>query len=151
MIRYNLNHNRLDLYSVFLGIQRHYSEAIIYSHRWWEAAVHMQSQLQKESVADGFIVWLCASHPQSVTTLLNWQLPHNMVLHVNKLQFLLCPCTKQKFWLVISWSFQGTTGSPKAATLSHFNQVNNAYLVGNRVGFSWKVKHRVWPETLIFN
>jgi acyl-CoA synthetase (AMP-forming)/AMP-acid ligase II len=30
---------------------------------------------------------------------------------------------------------QGTTGMPKAATLSHFNLVNNSRLYGERVGF----------------
>ncbi|CAG0883827.1 unnamed protein product [Darwinula stevensoni] len=29
----------------------------------------------------------------------------------------------------------GTTGKPKAATLSHFNIVNNAYFVGRRIGY----------------
>uniref|UniRef100_A0AAZ3RB09 Medium-chain acyl-CoA ligase ACSF2, mitochondrial n=1 Tax=Oncorhynchus tshawytscha TaxID=74940 RepID=A0AAZ3RB09_ONCTS len=33
----------------------------------------------------------------------------------------------------------GTTGSPKGATLSHHNIVNNAYFVGLRLGFNWKV------------
>ncbi|KAM6896942.1 medium-chain acyl-CoA ligase ACSF2, mitochondrial [Xenentodon cancila] len=37
----------------------------------------------------------------------------------------------------------GTTGSPKGATLSHHNIVNNAYFVGRRVGFSWKPHTRV--------
>ncbi|XP_070958779.1 medium-chain acyl-CoA ligase ACSF2, mitochondrial-like isoform X3 [Oncorhynchus clarkii lewisi] len=32
----------------------------------------------------------------------------------------------------------GTTGSPKGATLSHHNIVNNAYFVGLRLGFNWK-------------
>ncbi|KAM9474491.1 medium-chain acyl-CoA ligase ACSF2, mitochondrial-like isoform 4-T4 [Salvelinus alpinus] len=32
----------------------------------------------------------------------------------------------------------GTTGSPKGATLSHHNIVNNAYLVGLRLGFNWR-------------
>lgn len=34
---------------------------------------------------------------------------------------------------------QGTTGTPKGATLSHHNIVNNAYFVGKRVGYSWNV------------
>uniref|UniRef100_A0AAZ3SP48 Medium-chain acyl-CoA ligase ACSF2, mitochondrial n=1 Tax=Oncorhynchus tshawytscha TaxID=74940 RepID=A0AAZ3SP48_ONCTS len=33
----------------------------------------------------------------------------------------------------------GTTGNPKGATLSHHNIVNNAYFVGLRLGFNWKV------------
>ncbi|KAG2460814.1 ACSF2 synthetase, partial [Polypterus senegalus] len=32
----------------------------------------------------------------------------------------------------------GTTGSPKGATLSHHNIVNNANLIGTRLGFQWK-------------
>ncbi|CAB1350206.1 unnamed protein product, partial [Coregonus sp. 'balchen'] len=32
----------------------------------------------------------------------------------------------------------GTTGSPKGATLSHHNIVNNAYFVGLRMGFNWR-------------
>uniref|UniRef100_A0A8K9V850 Medium-chain acyl-CoA ligase ACSF2, mitochondrial n=1 Tax=Oncorhynchus mykiss TaxID=8022 RepID=A0A8K9V850_ONCMY len=35
----------------------------------------------------------------------------------------------------------GTTGSPKGATLSHHNIVNNAYFVGLRLGFNWKVSY----------
>lgn len=34
---------------------------------------------------------------------------------------------------------QGTTGSPKGATLSHHNIVNNAYLTGLRLGYHLKV------------
>ncbi|RVE59996.1 hypothetical protein OJAV_G00193860 [Oryzias javanicus] len=37
----------------------------------------------------------------------------------------------------------GTTGLPKAATLSHHNIVNNAYFVGKRVGYDWKPLARV--------
>ncbi|MEQ2271860.1 Acyl-CoA synthetase member 2 mitochondrial, partial [Xenotaenia resolanae] len=37
----------------------------------------------------------------------------------------------------------GTTGAPKGATLSHHNIVNNAYLVGNRVGYPWKPHTRI--------
>lgn len=48
-------------------------------------------------------------------------------------------------------SFQGTTGSPKAATLSHFNQINNAHIVGNRAEFNWKVNYYVLPEILLLN
>uniref|UniRef100_A0AAQ5XHP0 Medium-chain acyl-CoA ligase ACSF2, mitochondrial n=1 Tax=Amphiprion ocellaris TaxID=80972 RepID=A0AAQ5XHP0_AMPOC len=33
----------------------------------------------------------------------------------------------------------GTTGSPKGATLSHHNIVNNAYFLGLRTGFDWRV------------
>ncbi|XP_069510981.1 medium-chain acyl-CoA ligase ACSF2, mitochondrial [Ambystoma mexicanum] len=32
----------------------------------------------------------------------------------------------------------GTTGYPKGATLSHHNIVNNANLIGHRMGFDWK-------------
>lgn len=35
--------------------------------------------------------------------------------------------------------FQGTTGSPKGATLSHYNIVNNANLIGMRLGVSKSV------------
>lgn len=35
--------------------------------------------------------------------------------------------------------FQGTTGSPKGATLSHRNIVNNANLIGMRLGISHQV------------
>ena len=35
--------------------------------------------------------------------------------------------------------YQGTTGSPKGATLSHHNIVNNAYIIGRRVGYDWRV------------
>uniref|UniRef100_A0AAQ5ZUL2 Medium-chain acyl-CoA ligase ACSF2, mitochondrial n=1 Tax=Amphiprion ocellaris TaxID=80972 RepID=A0AAQ5ZUL2_AMPOC len=34
----------------------------------------------------------------------------------------------------------GTTGSPKGATLSHHNIVNNAYFLGLRTGFDWRVR-----------
>lgn len=43
--------------------------------------------------------------------------------------------------------FQGTTGSPKGATLSHRNIVNNANLVGLRLGITNQVGlggNRVW-------
>ncbi len=30
----------------------------------------------------------------------------------------------------------GTTGQPKAATLSHFNTLNNAYLIGNHCKYT---------------
>uniref|UniRef100_A0A8C4I0D5 Medium-chain acyl-CoA ligase ACSF2, mitochondrial n=1 Tax=Dicentrarchus labrax TaxID=13489 RepID=A0A8C4I0D5_DICLA len=33
----------------------------------------------------------------------------------------------------------GTTGSPKGATLSHHNIVNNAYFAGLRVGYGWRL------------
>uniref|UniRef100_A0A4W5RNP6 Medium-chain acyl-CoA ligase ACSF2, mitochondrial n=1 Tax=Hucho hucho TaxID=62062 RepID=A0A4W5RNP6_9TELE len=32
----------------------------------------------------------------------------------------------------------GTTGSPKGATLSHHNIVNNSYFVGLRLGYNWR-------------
>ncbi|XP_056405397.1 medium-chain acyl-CoA ligase ACSF2, mitochondrial isoform X2 [Hyla sarda] len=37
----------------------------------------------------------------------------------------------------------GTTGYPKGATLSHHNIVNNAAMVGLRIGFTWKKGVRV--------
>ncbi|XP_061080296.1 medium-chain acyl-CoA ligase ACSF2, mitochondrial-like isoform X1 [Conger conger] len=36
----------------------------------------------------------------------------------------------------------GTTGSPKGATLSHHNLVNNAYFIGVRVGYPWRPQVR---------
>uniref|UniRef100_A0AAQ5ZLG0 Medium-chain acyl-CoA ligase ACSF2, mitochondrial n=1 Tax=Amphiprion ocellaris TaxID=80972 RepID=A0AAQ5ZLG0_AMPOC len=33
----------------------------------------------------------------------------------------------------------GTTGTPKGATLTHHNIVNNAYFVGRRMGYHWRV------------
>ncbi len=38
-----------------------------------------------------------------------------------------------------NWFFQGTTGSPKGATLTHHNIVNNGYLMGLRTGYHLKV------------
>ncbi len=40
---------------------------------------------------------------------------------------------------MLVYLFQGTTGSPKGATLSHFNIVNNAYFVGLRMGYGSRV------------
>ncbi|XP_071319669.1 medium-chain acyl-CoA ligase ACSF2, mitochondrial [Trachinotus anak] len=37
----------------------------------------------------------------------------------------------------------GTTGTPKGATLSHHNIVNDAYFVGRRVGYHWRPDIRV--------
>ncbi|XP_008285501.1 acyl-CoA synthetase family member 2, mitochondrial-like [Stegastes partitus] len=37
----------------------------------------------------------------------------------------------------------GTTGSPKGATLSHHNIVNNAYFLGRRMGYDWRPQVRV--------
>lgn len=37
-------------------------------------------------------------------------------------------------------SYQGTTGSPKGATLSHYNIVNNSNLIGNRLRLCLKVR-----------
>ncbi|XP_049418127.1 medium-chain acyl-CoA ligase ACSF2, mitochondrial-like isoform X6 [Epinephelus fuscoguttatus] len=37
----------------------------------------------------------------------------------------------------------GTTGSPKAACLSHHNIVNNAYFLGLRMGYDWRPQVRV--------
>uniref|UniRef100_A0A8C9XJ35 Medium-chain acyl-CoA ligase ACSF2, mitochondrial n=1 Tax=Sander lucioperca TaxID=283035 RepID=A0A8C9XJ35_SANLU len=33
----------------------------------------------------------------------------------------------------------GTTGVPKGATLSHHNIINNAYFVGSRMGYTWRI------------
>ncbi|XP_026207074.1 medium-chain acyl-CoA ligase ACSF2, mitochondrial isoform X1 [Anabas testudineus] len=37
----------------------------------------------------------------------------------------------------------GTTGTPKGATLSHHNIVNNSYLIGKRMGYDWRPNTRV--------
>ncbi|CAL8274095.1 unnamed protein product [Lota lota] len=37
----------------------------------------------------------------------------------------------------------GTTGSPKGATLSHHNVINNAFFVGQRVGYGWRPRVRL--------
>lgn len=37
-------------------------------------------------------------------------------------------------------SYQGTTGSPKGATLSHYNIVNNANIIGERLKLHLKVR-----------
>ncbi|XP_071778942.1 medium-chain acyl-CoA ligase ACSF2, mitochondrial-like [Centroberyx gerrardi] len=37
----------------------------------------------------------------------------------------------------------GTTGTPKGATLSHHNIVNNAYFLGLRMGYGWRPRVRV--------
>ncbi|KAF3704100.1 Acyl-CoA synthetase family member 2, mitochondrial [Channa argus] len=37
----------------------------------------------------------------------------------------------------------GTTGTPKGATLSHHNIVNNSYLVGRRLGYNWRPHLRI--------
>ncbi|CAL8303692.1 unnamed protein product [Merluccius merluccius] len=37
----------------------------------------------------------------------------------------------------------GTTGNPKGATLSHHNIINNAFFVGQRVGYGWRPNVRV--------
>uniref|UniRef100_A0A3P8S1C3 Medium-chain acyl-CoA ligase ACSF2, mitochondrial n=1 Tax=Amphiprion percula TaxID=161767 RepID=A0A3P8S1C3_AMPPE len=37
----------------------------------------------------------------------------------------------------------GTTGTPKGATLTHHNIVNNAYFVGRRMGYHWRPNTRV--------
>lgn len=39
----------------------------------------------------------------------------------------------------VPYVFQGTTGSPKGATLSHRNIVNNANLIGLRLGITEQV------------
>uniref|UniRef100_A0A8D0H2Y6 Medium-chain acyl-CoA ligase ACSF2, mitochondrial n=1 Tax=Sphenodon punctatus TaxID=8508 RepID=A0A8D0H2Y6_SPHPU len=47
----------------------------------------------------------------------------------------------QRALTTLSLSFQGTTGSPKGATLSHHNIVNNAYLIGKRLDFNVRVAY----------
>ncbi|XP_066560963.1 medium-chain acyl-CoA ligase ACSF2, mitochondrial isoform X2 [Amia ocellicauda] len=42
----------------------------------------------------------------------------------------------------------GTTGSPKAATLTHHNIVNNAYMVGLRMGYDWRKIRACLPVPL---
>lgn len=42
-------------------------------------------------------------------------------------------------------SSQGTTGSPKGATLSHYNIVNNSNMIGHRLKMHEKVRQR-WPQ-----
>ncbi|XP_045066646.1 medium-chain acyl-CoA ligase ACSF2, mitochondrial-like, partial [Coregonus clupeaformis] len=42
----------------------------------------------------------------------------------------------------------GTTGSPKGATLSHHNIVNNAYFVSLRMGFNWRTIKMCVPVPL---
>ncbi|KAK2820728.1 hypothetical protein Q5P01_023687 [Channa striata] len=37
----------------------------------------------------------------------------------------------------------GTTGTPKGATLSHHNIINNSYFVGRRLGYNWRPHPRV--------
>uniref|UniRef100_A0A1A7W9I6 Medium-chain acyl-CoA ligase ACSF2, mitochondrial n=2 Tax=Iconisemion striatum TaxID=60296 RepID=A0A1A7W9I6_9TELE len=37
----------------------------------------------------------------------------------------------------------GTTGAPKGATLSHHNIINNAYFVGRRLGYGWRLNTRI--------
>ncbi|XP_006793272.1 medium-chain acyl-CoA ligase ACSF2, mitochondrial [Neolamprologus brichardi] len=39
--------------------------------------------------------------------------------------------------------YQGTTGAPKGATLSHHNIINNAYFIGRRMGYHWRPHTRV--------
>jgi fatty-acyl-CoA synthase len=46
--------------------------------------------------------------------------------------------TAEYFMKIIGF-FQGTTGSPKGATLTHHNIVNNGYLMGLRTGYHLKV------------
>lgn len=77
-----------------------------------------------------------------------------LFLNLNKLQFFSLSVYFVKQFLTVYFifsSFQGTTGSPKAATLSHFNQINNAHIVGNRAEFNWKVNYYVLPEILLLN
>lgn len=42
-------------------------------------------------------------------------------------------------------SCQGTTGSPKGATLSHYNIVNNSNMIGERLRLHQKVRG-CWPS-----
>uniref|UniRef100_A0A674AJ86 Medium-chain acyl-CoA ligase ACSF2, mitochondrial n=1 Tax=Salmo trutta TaxID=8032 RepID=A0A674AJ86_SALTR len=46
--------------------------------------------------------------------------------------------TKLSFDDPINIQFTSGTGSPKGATLSHHNIVNNSYFVGLRLGFDWR-------------
>jgi long-subunit acyl-CoA synthetase (AMP-forming) len=41
---------------------------------------------------------------------------------------------------------QGTTGSPKAAVLSHSNIVNNSMILGRRLGTNLKVSCLIFPH-----
>lgn len=52
--------------------------------------------------------------------------------------------------IVLNCPFQGTTGFPKAATLSHFNIVNNSNLFGRRTEYDWRVSS-VLVLFLLFN
>ena len=55
----------------------------------------------------------------------------------------------KKSWAYIR-PFQGTTGSPKGACLTHHNVVNNAYFVGKRLGYDKKVRSVVtYPVPLL--
>lgn len=42
-------------------------------------------------------------------------------------------------------SYQGTTGNPKGATLSHYNIVNNSNLIGDRLRLRLKVRGLAEP------
>lgn len=86
MIRYNFSHIRLDLCSVFLGTQRHDTDAIIHSH-WFYKKNHFLINIVCGRSRDNFLTLiLCIS----------------LFLHLNKLQFLPYRCTLQKkFWLVV--------------------------------------------------
>ena len=55
-------------------------------------------------------------------------------------------------WLMVTntFVFQGTTGQPKAALLSHHNIVNNVLTFGRRLGFSEKVRHYCSTSTIVF-
>ena len=43
--------------------------------------------------------------------------------------------------LIVGYVFQGTTGNPKGACLSHHNIVNNAMSLGYRIGYHKKVRN----------
>lgn len=48
--------------------------------------------------------------------------------------------------MLLVYLFQGTTGSPKGATLSHHNIVNNAYFLGLRMGYGSRVSPYLSPD-----
>lgn len=52
--------------------------------------------------------------------------------------------------VLLVYLFQGTTGNPKGATLSHHNIVNNAYFLGLRMGYGLRVSPYLsleWKKT----
>ncbi|KAL0984248.1 hypothetical protein UPYG_G00139030 [Umbra pygmaea] len=45
----------------------------------------------------------------------------------------------------------GTTGSPKGATLSHHNIVNNAYFIGLRIGYDWRPRVSICLQVPLYH